>query len=100
MLSDVEPAAGGYVLGDNNYSGPSFSASVARHGHQAESSPRRADLDRDARLWVRSTRVIIETVFGMLADQFQIETTRARSLLGVWSRVVAKVLLPQSRPPP
>ena len=28
----------------------------------------------------------------MLADQFNAETTRARSLLGVWSRMVAKVL--------
>jgi hypothetical protein len=36
--------------------------------------------------------VVVETVFAMLADQFRVETTRARSLLGVWSRMVAKAL--------
>ena len=33
-----------------------------------------------------------ETVFGVLADQFNVETTRARSLLRVWSRAMSKVL--------
>ena len=92
MLAAVPPAASGYVLGDNNYCGPDFQSAAARHGHRVESSPRRTDRDREMRLWVRGPRVIVETVFSMLADQFKAETTRARSLLGVWSRMVAKLL--------
>ena len=92
MLAAVPPSASGYVLGDNNYCGPGFRDAASRHGHRVESSPRRTDRDRADRLWVRPPRVVVETVFGMLADQFRAETTRARSLLGVWSRMVAKVL--------
>lgn len=92
MVAAIPPSASGFVLGDNNYCGPAFAEAAARHGHRVESSPRRTDRDRAARLWVRRPRVIVETVFGMLADQFHAETTRARSLLGVWSRMVAKVL--------
>lgn len=92
MLAAVPPAASRYVLGDNNYSGPLLKEAAGRFGHELESSPRRSDRDRDERLWVRSRRVIVETVFAMLADQFHAETTRARSLLGVWTRIVAKVL--------
>lgn len=92
MLAAVAPAASGVVLGDNNYSGPLFREAASRLGHRVESSPRKADRDRNERLWTRPPRVIVETVFGMLADQFNAETTRARSLLGVWSRMVSKVL--------
>ena len=92
MLAAVPPAATGVVLGDNNYCGDLLRTAAAPYGHAVESSPRKADKDRQTRLWVRSPRVIVETVFGMLADQFHAETTRARSLLGVWSRIVAKVL--------
>lgn len=92
MLAAVGPAVSGFVLGDNNYSGATFAAIAARLGHTVASSPRRTDGDRAERLWVRAPRVIVETVLGMLADQFHAETTRARSLLGVWSRMVAKVL--------
>jgi hypothetical protein len=92
MLVAVRPSATGFVLGDNNYSGPLFAAAALRLGHTAASCPRTGDRDRASRRWVRSPRVIIETVFGMLADQFKAETTRARSLLGVWSRMVSKML--------
>jgi hypothetical protein len=92
MLAAVPPASTGYVLGDNNYCGPAFAEAARAYGHRAAASPRRSDRDRAGRLWVRSPRVIVEAVFAMLADQFNAEATRARSLLGVWSRVVAKVL--------
>lgn len=91
MLAAVGPASSGLVLGDNNYCGPSFEAAAARRGHRAATSPRRTDADRASRLWVRGPRALVETVFGMLADQFCAERTRARSLLGVWTRMVAKV---------
>ena len=37
-------------------------------------------------------RARIESVFASLEDQFQIEETRARSVWGVMTRVVAKLL--------
>lgn len=92
MLAAVPPAETGVALGDNNYCGDMLRIAAEAYGHTVESSPRKTDKDRASRLWVRSPRVIVETVFAMLADQFKVETTRARSLLGVWSRVVAKVL--------
>ena len=45
---------------------------------------------RDGQL--RAKRDLIETVIGMLADQFTLETTRARSLWGVMTRLGAKLL--------
>jgi hypothetical protein len=45
-----------------------------------------------ARRWLRAKRDLIETVVGMLADQFTLETTRARSLWGVMTRLGAKLL--------
>ena len=44
------------------------------------------------RRFQRGQRALVETVFSMLADQFTAETTRARSLLGLTTRVAAKLL--------
>jgi hypothetical protein len=35
---------------------------------------------------------LVETIIGTLADQFKVETTRARSLWGVMARLGAKLL--------
>jgi hypothetical protein len=40
----------------------------------------------------RSKRDLIETVFAVLDDQFRLETTRARSLWGVMTRLGSKLL--------
>jgi hypothetical protein len=44
------------------------------------------------RAWHRGLRARIESVFASLDDQFQVEETRARSVWGVMTRVVAKLL--------
>ena len=44
------------------------------------------------RAWHRGLRARIESVFASLEDQFQVEKTRARSVWGVMTRVVAKLL--------
>jgi hypothetical protein len=44
------------------------------------------------RRFQRGKRALIETVFSMLADQFSVETTRARSLLGLKMRMASKLL--------
>lgn len=86
------------VLGDNGYSGERFQKEVsARSGHQIWASPRPSQKPESraaaqARRWLRAKRDLIETVIGMLADQFTLETTRARSLWGLMTRIGAKLL--------
>ena len=85
------------VLADNGYNGAWLRGLFGRQGGRlwhAARRRRRARSQAEARLrrWHRSKRALIETVFSMLADQFTVETTRARSLLGVKVRVAAKLL--------
>lgn len=44
------------------------------------------------RAWHRGLRARIESVFGSLQDQFRMEETRARSVWGIMTRTVAKLL--------
>lgn len=97
MLRGVAPSETSLVLGDANYSGAALSQAAREHGHAMAASPKRSkplegESDRRWRRWLRGHRVLIETVLSMLADQFRVETTRARSLLGVQVRVLTKVL--------
>ena len=88
---------GAIALGDNGYSGIWLTSLFGRHGgrlwygarpSQRPSSKAAARLRR----LHRSKRVLVETVFSMLADEFTLETTRARSLLGLKVRMAAKLL--------
>lgn len=88
---------GQYVLGDNGYSGERFREAASANDHQVLASlrPSQRPLTKAAaraRRWLRSKRDLIETVASMLADQFRLETTRARSLWGVITRLGAKLL--------
>lgn len=88
---------GQYVLADNGYSGERFREAVSADRHQVLASPRPSQRPASkaaaqARRWLRAKRDLIETVVGMLADQFTLESTRARSLWGVMTRVGAKLL--------
>ncbi len=89
--------AGATVLADNGYSGFWLSNLFGRHGGRLWSGHRPSTLVSSkaaARLrrFQRGKRALIETVFSMLADQFCLETTRARSLLGLKTRVSSKLL--------
>ena len=97
--------AGQYVLGDNGYSGARFREAVALNDHRVLASPKpsqKPDSETEARMrrWLRAKRNLIETVVGMLADQFRLETTRARSLWGVPPRREALGLQPEHRTQP
>lgn len=86
-----------YVLADNGYCGERMQEVAARQEHTLWASPRPSVAPASKhqarwRRWLRAKRDLIETVFGMLSDQFKLETTRARSLWGVGSRIVAKLL--------
>ena len=101
MLRGVSPSETGLVLGDAGYVGEDFRWRIEQTEHGLWALPKDSapppegipEADSKAwRRWVRSKRALVETVFSMLADQFQAETTRARSLLGVQTRMVAKLL--------
>ncbi len=101
MLRGVSAPETGLVLGDAGYVGEDFRRRVAATGHTLWAVPKDSTVPPEGiteaeskawRRWLRSKRALVETVFAMLADQFQAETTRARSLLGVQTRMVAKLL--------
>lgn len=101
MLRAVAPSETGLVLGDAGYVGEDFRWRVAQTAHDLWAVPKDSTVPPEGvteaeskawRRWLRSKRALVETVFAMLADQFQAETTRARSLLGVQTRMVAKLL--------
>lgn len=90
-------AAGPPVLADNGYSGDWLAGLFGKQGGALWFALRRSQPPRSAeeaalRRWQRGLRARIESVFSALEDQFQMETTRARSLWGVMTRVVAKLL--------
>ena len=85
------------VLADNGYGGDWLAGLFGKHGGRLWYALRRsteAATKREAtlRAWHRGLRARIESVFASLEDQFQIEETRARSVWGVMTRVVAKLL--------
>lgn len=89
--------AGEAVLADNGYSGFWLANLFGCRGGRLWFGQRPNRLARSkaaARLrrFQRGKRALIETVFSMLADQFSLETTRARSLMGLKTRVAAKLL--------
>lgn len=84
-------------LADNGYSGYWLAHLVGRHGgrlwvSERPTAPTKTKEQGRLRRFLRGKRALIETVFSMLADQFTLETTRARSLLGLKTRVAAKLL--------
>ena len=85
------------VLADNGYSGEAMQEAAGRGGYRLAVSPKQSQkpATRDEALWrrwLRSKRDLVETVFGMLADQFRFETTRALSTRGLQTRLAAKLL--------
>ena len=92
MLAGARP-----VLADNGYCGDWLASLFGKNGGAlwyALRRSRKAASEGEAalRAWHRGLRARIESVFASLEDQFQIEETRARSVWGVMTRVVAKLL--------
>lgn len=85
------------VLADSGYCGDWLAKLFGKHGGALwfalrRSKPATSDEEAALRAWQRGLRARIESVLSSLADQFMIEQTRARSLWGVMTRVVAKLL--------
>lgn len=84
-------------LADNGYSGSWLASLVGKHGgrlwfSRRPTAPVETKAQARLRRFQRGKRALIEAVFSMLADQFTLETTRARSLLGIKTRGAAKLL--------
>ena len=101
MLHHVGASETGLVLGDAGYTGEDFRYRIAQTAHNLWAVPKNSTAPPEGitageskawRRWLRSKRALVESVLSMLADQFKAETTRARSLLGVQTRMVAKLL--------
>ena len=85
------------MLADNGYCGDRLANLFGRKGGQLwyalrRSQPPESEEEIALRAWHRGKRARIESVFGSLSDQFQMEETRARSVWGAMTRVVAKPL--------
>jgi hypothetical protein len=85
------------VLADNGYCGDWLASLFGKNGGALWYALRRSkkaasEGEVALRAWHRGLRARIESVLGSLEDQFQIEETRARSVWGVMTRVVAKLL--------
>jgi hypothetical protein len=85
------------VLADNGYCGDWLASLFGKTGGALWYALRRSkkaasEGEAALRAWHRGLRARIESVFGSLEDQFQMEETRARSVWGVMTRVVAKLL--------
>jgi hypothetical protein len=93
FLSEARP-----VLADNGYCGDWLASLFGKNGGALWYALRRskeANSESEVALRPRKRsglRARIESVFGSLEDQFQMEETRARSTWGVMTRVVAKLL--------
>ena len=93
----LDHRGGASVLADQGYSGRPMQQYADEVGVALVVTPARvhggdrAPGAAERRAW-RAKRSRIESVFAVLADQFGVSATRARSTLGVAIRVVAKVL--------
>jgi hypothetical protein len=85
------------VLADNGYCGDWLASLFGKNGGALwyalrRSKKAKSEGEAALRAWHRGLRARIEGVFSSLEDQFQVEETRARSVWGVMTRVVAKLL--------
>lgn len=84
------------TLADSGYDGEALAGWARRHGLELLVQPRPSHRPTSKaasrfRRWLRGRRQQVETIFAMLADQFRLEVTRARSGWGIALRVVAKL---------
>ena len=73
----------GIILGDKGLMRPSLSEELAEKGLHLQHPVRSNMLEERSEknlVWMKSTRRLVETVIGQLAERFKIEKTRARNL--------------------
>lgn len=94
-LWDLTDGVQGLVIGDKGYLSAFLQAELATVGIDLQ-TPLRANMADPRPSWVvrqlTSTRRLVETVIGQLAEQFHFEKIRARDVWHLTSRVARKVL--------
>lgn len=85
----------GIILGDKGLMRPSLTEELAEAGLYLQ-HPVRSNMTKERSEkylnWMKSTRRLVETVIGQLAERFNIEKTRARNLVTMSLRLTRKIL--------
>lgn len=85
----------GIILGDKGLMRPSLTEELAQTGlslqHPVRSNMKKKHSEKYLS-WMKSTRRLVETVIGQLAERFRMQKTRARNLLTISLRVTRKIL--------
>lgn len=85
----------GLLLGDKGYIGADFKAELKKQGLELETPAKSNMKDAMPKCWRKQLNRIrrrVETSIGQLVEQFNIQKTKARSLLSLTNRLTRKLL--------
>ena len=95
-LWDVIDNIQGILIADKGLIGEDYQQQIRTHSQVNLQTPTRSNMNdirgKDCNRWITSTRRLVETVIGQLAQQFNIEKIRARNLWHLTNRITRKVL--------
>lgn len=95
-LYEVSQGISGLLLADKGLIGEEYQNEFRERTNINLQTPTRCNMTdargKDANSWITSTRRLVETVIGQLAEQFNIEKIRARTCWHLTSRVIRKIL--------
>ena len=86
----------GLLIADKGLIGEDYQAQIREHTKVNLQTPLRSNMNdprgKHFNRWLTSTRQLVETVIGQLAQQFHIEKVRARDLWHLTNRIGRRVL--------
>ncbi len=95
-LWEIIPGLKGMVIADKGLIGQEFQEELRDHLNLNLQTPLKSNMEdprsKSFMRWLVSTRRLVETVIGQLADRFNIEKVRARDLWHLTSRITRKIL--------
>lgn len=95
-LWDIVNNISGLLIADKGLIGEDYQQQIRKHTHVDLQTPTRSNMTdsrgKHCNRWITSTRRLVETVIGQLAEQFHIEKIRARDVWHLTSRIGRKIL--------
>ncbi len=95
-LWDIISEIQGVLIADKGLIGKDYQAQIRLHTDVDLQTPTRDNMcdarGKDCNRWITSTRRLVETVIGQLAEQFHIEKIRARDRWHLTARIARKIL--------
>ena len=95
-LWDIVNNISGLLIADKGLIGEDYQQQIRKHTHVNLQTPTRSNMTdsrgKDCNRWITSTRRLVETVIGQLAEQFHIEKIRARDVWHLTNRIGRKIL--------